>query len=689
MGCVRSRFGVALTMAGTCLGPVGPASGSDSTSARPDSAVITSLPDSVYTLPAIVVRATRLTRQEELDRLPGTATVIELDDLHSRIASTAEVLERVPGLQVRNYGSLGSYSTVSIRGSTSQQVTVYLDGVPLTRAGLGVVNLADLPFAALERIEVYRGSAPSSLPGAGLGGAINLVTQRPDGARGQSTVLLGGGSFDTQRIGFTHRIGAGAWDALVVADRWESNGDFSFYNDNCTWENPADDRIETRRNNVVEHNEVLAQIAHPLAQNGLLRLSNQWVSREAGVPGIDCDQALQSHAGVDYNITSLECRTPRFAADHLTATVNLSHDWRSDTFLDRDGEIGLGRQDNRDVSRVWGARALVEAGAGSRTATTLDAFVQRETFEQWQWLASTHEGPTHHRLQQEVGLEERLRLGSRLGLHLGLRWTKIQSEIAADRRNPLAALPARSTLATYREPRAGLRFDVGHGVQARASAGKYHRMPGFLELFGDAGSVRGNSRLEAETGINRDIGLQWEPRRAHLDLRLECTLFDHDVENLISFLRAADTYKAVNIGRAKVRGEEYVWSWSDPRAARRWSVQGNYTHLRTTDTSTDISWYAGKELPLQPAHQFFQRIALRARGCELGYEFDVLGDNFLDRWNSVPVPRRELHAVDLKFAWRALALHTGVRNLTDERVADVAKFPLPGRSFFATSSVRF
>ena len=676
-------------MAGTCLGPVGPASGFDSTSARPDSAVITSLPDSVYTLPAIVVRADRLTRQEELDLLPGTATVIELDDLQSRIASTAEVLERVPGLHVRNYGSLGSYSTVSIRGSTSQQVTVYLDGVPLTRAGLGVVNLADLPFAALDRVEVYRGSAPSTLPGAGLGGAINLVTQRPDGARGESTVLLGGGSFDTQRIGFTHRIGAGSWDALVVADRWASHGDFRFYNDNCTWENSDDDRIETRANNVVEHNEVLAQIAHPLARKGTLRLSNQWVSREAGVPGIDCDQALQSHAGVDYNITSLECRTPRFAADHLTATVTLSHDWRRDTFVDRAGEIGLGLQDNRDVSRIWGARALVEANAGSRTTTVVDACLQRESFEQWQWLAPTAEGPTHDRLQQEFGLEERLRLGSRLGIHLGMRWTTVRSEIATDRRNPTAPLPAGSLLSTYREPRAGVRWDVGHGVQARASAGKYHRMPGFLELFGDAGSFRGNSRLEAETGVNRDIGLQWEPRHERMLLRLEATHFDHEVENLISFLRAADTYKAVNIGRAKVRGEEFVWSWSDAGAARRWSLQGNYTHLRTTDTSTDISWYVGKELPLQPEHQFFQRVALRARGCELGYEFDHLGDNFLDRWNSSPVPRRELHTVDLKFGWRALALHTGVRNVTDERVADVAKFPLPGRSFFATSSLRF
>jgi len=675
-------------MAGTCLGPVGPASGRDTTRARPDSA-ITSGPDSVYTLPAIVVRAARLTRQEELDLLPGAATVIELDDLHSRMASVAEVIERVPGLHVRDYGSLGTYSTVSIRGSSSQQVTVYLDGAPLTRGGLGVDNLADLPFAALERIEVYRGFAPTTLPGAGPGGAINLVTRRPDGARGESTLRVGGGSFDTQRFGFTHRIGAKAWDALVVADRWESTGDFRFYNDNCTWDNPTDDRVDTRSNNVVEHNEVLAQISRPLARTGTLRLANQWVSRRQGVPGIDCDQALHARAAVDYDITSLECRTPRFARDHLKATVHLSHDWRRDAFVDRarGGEIGLGLQDSRDVSRVWGARAAFEAYAGDFAVTVLDAFVQRQAFEQWQWLSSTPQGPVHRRFQQEVGLEQRFRIGPRLGTHFGLRWTRVRSEAAADSRT--SPWPARSLLATHREPRAGVRLLVWRGVHARASAGKYHRTPGFLELLHDGGTLRGNPGLVAESGTNRDAGLQWDAVLARTSLRLEATHFDRDVDNLISLRYAANTYVAMNIGRAYLRGEEYAWSWSDASRARRWSLEGNYTRLRTTDTSVNTTVYAGKELPLQPAHQFFQRAALRARGCEFGYEFDHLGDNFLDRWNSVRVPRRDLHAVDVQFAWRWLALHTGIHNLTDERVADVAKFPLPGRTFYATGSLRF
>ena len=57
-------------------------------------------------------------------------------------------------MQVQDLGS--GFATVSIRGSTAEQVVVYLDGVPLNRALGGGVNLADLPLAQIESIEIYR-----------------------------------------------------------------------------------------------------------------------------------------------------------------------------------------------------------------------------------------------------------------------------------------------------------------------------------------------------------------------------------------------------------------------------------------------------------------------------------------------------------------------------------------------------
>src|SRR5262245_36083134 len=190
--------------------------------------------DTLRMLPPVIVRARRPTRQEALDRLPSGATVIEMAPVRDRLTTTAEVLAEVPGVRVHDYGSLGTFSTVSIRGSGSRQVSVYLDGVPLARAGLGVVNLADLPFAGVERVEVYRGQAPSEFVGASLGGAINLVSRAASAGgapRHVQSFVAGIGSFGTRRLGFSQELARGGFGALLVADVLDSDGDFLFHHD--------------------------------------------------------------------------------------------------------------------------------------------------------------------------------------------------------------------------------------------------------------------------------------------------------------------------------------------------------------------------------------------------------------------------------------------------------------------------
>src|SRR2546425_254518 len=104
------------------------------------------------------------------------ATVIRAEDFADRITSVPELLRDLVGVQVRGLG--GEFATVSIRGSSAEQVMVYLDGVPLNRALGGGVNLADLPLGQVESIEVYRGFTPAGLPAASIGGAIMIHPRR-------------------------------------------------------------------------------------------------------------------------------------------------------------------------------------------------------------------------------------------------------------------------------------------------------------------------------------------------------------------------------------------------------------------------------------------------------------------------------------------------------------------------------
>lgn len=108
----------------------------------------------------------------------GFQTAIKLDETSARYTSLPEVLEREAGLRVRSFGGLGSYSTLSIRGTNPNQSRIYLDGIPLNNSQGGEVNLADLPFDSLESVEVYRSGNPIGFSGSAIGGSVNLVTKK-------------------------------------------------------------------------------------------------------------------------------------------------------------------------------------------------------------------------------------------------------------------------------------------------------------------------------------------------------------------------------------------------------------------------------------------------------------------------------------------------------------------------------
>jgi vitamin B12 transporter len=109
--------------------------------------------------------------------------------------TVADAIANVPGVDVIRYGAFGAATTVGVRGSSSQQVLVLLDGLPIAGSQIDDINLEQLPVAGIDRIEVVEGGG-STLYGSGsIGGVINIITA-PQAARTAAT--LSDGSFDEQ-----------------------------------------------------------------------------------------------------------------------------------------------------------------------------------------------------------------------------------------------------------------------------------------------------------------------------------------------------------------------------------------------------------------------------------------------------------------------------------------------------------
>ena len=72
--------------------------------------------------------------------------MIRPEKYEKQFKTIPEVLEETPGITVRQAGGLGQLSTVSIRGSSAEQVAVFLDGVRLNTAAGGAVDFSTLPL---------------------------------------------------------------------------------------------------------------------------------------------------------------------------------------------------------------------------------------------------------------------------------------------------------------------------------------------------------------------------------------------------------------------------------------------------------------------------------------------------------------------------------------------------------------
>ncbi|MDH3198614.1 MAG: TonB-dependent receptor, partial [Candidatus Krumholzibacteria bacterium] len=556
-------------------------------------------------------------------------------------------------------------------------------------------NLADLPLGGATRVEVFRGFAPPYLGSSAIGGAINLVTEeesttwRAGPAPVEASVSYG--SFETSRQLLTARVTRGAVRARVHGSHVRSLGDFTFFDDNGTPFNATDDSTSVRVNNDFEKWSGLARIDARVGAAGTATLAYDGTIREQGVPGIGVHQSRAARAERERHLGYARFEgAPLFNQLALSAVAFASRS--REKFSDPLGDAWVVPQATDNTIDVDGARTRAR-WLVPRLPVVFDAVYEgrAERFHPSQSLPSRSEGPDRWRRVGTTALTGELYvLGERLLLSATQRWERHEGEFYDAPRFPwLPPTPTGKVTGSARAPSAGLRARVTQWLTLKGNVGRYYRLPTFLELFGNTGSVTGNADLEPEVGVNRDAGVIVSAPRAGPveDIFVEASYHDSNVENLILFWPNSQyTSKPRNILAARVRGWE---------ASAAFTVSGHvrasvsWARLDTEDTSA-IPYYRGNALPTWPRDEVATSLTTRLRTWRLTYEYHTITANFLDRANLQAVPARHLHSAIV--AWdlpvTGLAFTAEGRNLTDNQVSDVGGFPLPGRSFYTTLAFR-
>ena len=603
---------------------------------------------------------------------------IHFGDQRAPDADLAQTLDRATGVNIRRYGGLGSFSTLSIRGSTAEQVQVFLDGVPLNQAIGGGVDLGNLPVGGVESVEIYRGAVPARFGGNSLGGVVHIRT-RPLGDEVRTRLRTGTGSFGTRQLSASIGGPWNGWEYLGLVDYSASRNDFRFWDDNGTEYNAKDDGWARRLNSDFRGLRGLAKVGRRVGASRL-QIHNTVDLSHKGIPGIGNNQSLQTRYDTWRNIAVAMLYGP-LARGHAGYRLKAYHSREESEYKDLRGEVGTGTQHDRSTTLGMGLRGEANALLPGRALLTAFAAARRETFDPDNLLQRQSRLLQSRRRGLTAGTEVEVPLLRRLTLNVGSQFERLDDRFY-DRKNfaPSDILPSREKGETLWGYRLGMALDLGAGLALKAHHGRYQRAPSFFELFGDRGAVIGNTDLVSERGRNGDLGLVFRSAASGAGLVLaEAVYYRNRVDDLIRFAQNSQRVsRPQNFGRASLRGVE---TRVRARLIPPLEIGGNYIYQRA-ENRTPFSFERGNDLPNAPRHRLNARIALDLARAGVYCEFSRESRHFLDRANLRMVPVRVLYHLGGRVPLvEGVALSWVLRNLSDNRVADLWGYPLPGRTY--------
>ncbi len=612
----------------------------------------------------VLVTASRL--EEPLNSTPSSATVVTGEEMERKGAVTVEeAIRDAPGIYVRRAGTIGSATSVRIRGADVTQTLVLIDGVEVNNSWSGFYDWANLTVDNLERIEIVR-NAQSALYGSeAMGGVVNIITKRGEG-KPRATFSVEGGNFDTYReFGSV----AGEWGITNFAasvSRFDSNGQFT--NDDYT-NTTLSGRLGL---DVAERASVTWTSRYIDSVKGLAVNPNEfWVTTNPPPFPFLFDDNRDRKNTFFLNASDLSCEVSPWWDFTIKVSSVDDEELVEDRFTPGidliPGEVPLeGMTIDTDSERyTFGTQQNFHLF--DEMVTVTGGFEYEEEKATIEWTFEPEIEPFTSGRVDKDRINRALYIQNRFDykgftLIAGVRYD--DDSLFGGKTNPKVS--------------GSYLFDKTQ-TKLKSSWGMGFRAPTFQELFDP---LFGNPNLDPEESNSFEFGVDqtiWEDK-----VFLEAAYFYSRYTDLIQ----ASPYGISNIGRAEIWGIEAGLSF---RPIEGLELRGSVTYLDTKDEETQ------EELPRRPRYVWYLNANYRWNH-RLTFNLDVnIVSSVRSDYDAIATDGSLLlgripgyEKVDLAASyvlldkWRFLKdlkLFGRIENLLDEEYEDAKGFPAPGFNF--------
>lgn len=614
----------------------------------------TSRLDSVHTIRDVAVVGVRPHYLTPSQTLSGAA----LQDLST--TSVADALKYFSGVQIKDYGGLGGLKTVNVRSLGSQHVGVYLDGIRITNAQNGQIDLGRYSLSNMESVALYNANRNERLQSASeyaSAATVYLQTRRPDSTA--FNVEYGAGSFGLQKLKayFSFRN-----ILFVDAEYQRTDGGYPF-----RFQSASEDTVGKRRNSDISFYRLEAAgfykgfTAHAYfysSERGLpgpvvRRLSDQWDSTDRQWDRNFFLQATYRHTW------------DRFA---LKSNLKYAYDWLR-YLQDPSTNAAAMHCDNHyrqqdlygSVSAAWNSSWLSLTASTDLRWSDLTTDVYRSAYVYRLDSKSLLSAIASYR-----GFEGNIAL---LYTHIGDHSARsAQSAAALSRLTPMF-------LASWHR----------RAFTVRAFHKRIFRAPTLNDLYY---TLVGNAQLRPEYTSQFDLGVDYKDRHLHLALD---AYYNRIEDKIVAIpMKSQFRWSMVNFGLVKSLGLSATAGYDRTWGRFSLNANANYTCQRDRDYSSPHDPEYRNTIPYSPLHSASLIVDLAYDGWSLCTSWLYTGDRFalisnnrddlLGAWQTVDLKLNKRFRIRRHYVQATVECN----NLCDSRHEVVKRYPMPGRNWKAT-----
>lgn len=570
----------------------------------------------------------------------STVTIItreQIDRLNCE--TTAELVNTAIGTTFSSYGALGAQQQVQIRGASASKTLIYLNGVLLTSAHEGVIDLSIIPVSSIDHIEIVR-SGPGNLgKTSAIGGMVNIITRKGIETDTPFTLSFENGSFLPQAYGTEdNRNWLGLLDSqkldLSYAD--SSNGLSVAANlggilaqNGYTYETETGRDI--RENSGMHNIHGSADIDGTIGEHLGISSSNLVSYQHVGVPGGLTFGLTPDDYQEDLLLTTNNTFTLTGTSDvfeHLKASVNYSY---GRTFFHDEDSVDSTHgkhKANAQFEQEWN---LDEDYA---LTTGLDAIID--------YVDSTDVGE-HTRVTPSLYAAGGMYLADGLvSLHPSANIAYLSDTEAF---SPNASV--------------GAIYNLSDETILKGTVSYAENVPTFSQLYWP---YMGNENLETEKGLNGDIGVTYETDT----LSYEGAVFARDIYNDITY---NSSWIPQNIAHSAYFGTEQSVIWHLNAAL---SLGASYQYNKSYDLSDGQSLSDNVEVATVRKHT-----AQASVSYETGDISATLGGQYLGKTTYTD----SIFLVNASANARVsddFKVHVAIDNLLNASYELASGYPMPG-----------